>query len=157
MEKTKKLQDYRKPLSSNLTVTNSQRIVAISLPSAREVLHFLITSSKQPEMALHFIGKKRISSLHASYFDDPSPTDCITFPYEDPNFLGEVFVCPQTAQEYVEQNKGDLYEEITLYIVHGFLHLIGYDDLAEETRKEMRIQEKKWMTALAKNNLRVTP
>ncbi len=107
-------------------------------------------------MALHFIGKKRIAALHAHYFNDSSPTDCITFPYEDPDFLGEVFVCPQVAAEYVKKHGGNLEKEITLYVVHGFLHLLGFDDQTERDRKKMRAEEKKWMTTLAKNKLGIT-
>ncbi len=108
-------------------------------------------------MTLHFVGEKKISRLHATYFNDSSVTDCITFPFDDPVFLGEIFVCPQTALKYVKKQGGDLYEEITLYVIHGFLHLIGLEDQTAEGKKKMRLQEKKWLRALAKNSLRVTP
>ncbi len=107
-------------------------------------------------MAVHFVGKKQISSLHARFFDDPSPTDCITFPYDDPHFLGEVFVCPLVAKEYVEKEEGDLYDEITLYVVHGFCHLLGFDDQTDDQRKKMRLEEKKWLDLLAKNSFSIT-
>lgn len=151
MGKVKKSPDFPKPLRSN--VTNSQRKIAISTDSAQKVVAFLTTTSKEPEMALHFVGKKKISALHKEFFQDPSPTDCITFPYHDPTFLGEVFVCPEVAQEYVERHGGRLEEEITLYIVHGFLHLLGFNDLEEKERAQMRAEEKKWMDKLVKNNL----
>jgi len=150
MGKTRKSQDFPKPLLSN-----SQRKIAISLSSARAVLDFLNRNSKKPEMALHFIGKKRISELHRDYFRDPTPTDCITFPYHDSKFLGEVFVCPEVALDFIESEGGDLEEEITLYVVHGFLHLMGYDDIDPQDRKQMRKQEAKWMRKLAKKSLRV--
>jgi probable rRNA maturation factor len=136
-------------------ITNKQRSIAISLPSAQKVVDFLLSHVDEEEMAVHFVGKKRISNLHDQYFNDPSPTDCITFPYDDPHFLGEVFVCPKVAEEYVKQHGGKLEEEITLYVVHGFLHLIGHEDTSEETAKVMRSQEKKWMSLLAKNRLGV--
>ncbi len=103
-------------------------------------------------MQVHFVGKKKIAEIHSDFFNDPSPTDCITFPYKDPEFLGEVFVCPQVAKEYVEKHGGDLLSEITLYIVHGFLHLLGYDDQTDEDRQKMRRAEKKWCDLLAKND-----
>lgn len=150
MGKTRKSQDFPKPLLSN-----SQRKIPISLSSARAVLDFLNRNSGKPEMALHFIGKKRISKLHRDFFYDPSPTDCITFPYHDPEFLGEVFVCPEIALEFVETEGGDLEKEITLYVVHGFLHLIGCDDIEPQDRKLMRKEEAKWMRKLAKKSLLV--
>lgn len=107
-------------------------------------------------MALSFVGKAKISSLHAQFFDDPSPTDCITFPIREPEFLGEVFVCPQVASEYVKSHGGNLYEELTLYVVHGFLHLLGFDDIEPADRKKMRAEEKKWLKLLEKNNLAIS-
>ncbi|MDN3506282.1 MAG: rRNA maturation RNase YbeY [Simkaniaceae bacterium] len=136
-------------------VTNSQRSIAISLPSAQETLEFLLGQVQKEEMAIHFIGKEKISQLHATHFDDPSPTDCITFPFDDPHFLGEVFVCPKVAQEYVKEHGGNLEDEITLYVVHGFLHLMGYEDTTPEKASTMREQEKKWMNLLTKNRLGV--
>ncbi|NGX46747.1 MAG: Endoribonuclease YbeY [Chlamydiae bacterium] len=155
MAKIKKPQAFPKPPSYKLLITNSQRAIVISLPSAKEVICFLLNQIKANEMAVHFVGKAKIADLHAQYFDDPSPTDCITFPYDDPHFLGEIFVCPKVAEEYIAKHGGDLGEEITLYIVHGFIHLLGYEDTTPRARKEMRKQEKKWMNTLAKKQLGV--
>jgi len=118
---------------------------------------FYSKKSSHKEIGLYFVGKKKITALHSEFFDDPTPTDCITFPYHDPKFLGEIFVCPQVASEYVDKQGGKLYEEITLYVVHGFCHLLGYDDFAIEDRKKMRRAEKKKMGELAKNNLSISP
>lgn len=152
MVKTKKSQDFLKP---PLFSTNSQRKVAISTPSAQKVIEFLLYKSKNCEMALHFVNKSTIAKIHKEYFDDPTPTDCITFPFKDPNFLGEVYVCPEVALEYISLHGGNLYEEITLYIVHGFLHLLGWNDQTESEKKKMRSLEKKWMKKLAKNKLTI--
>lgn len=157
MVKTKKSLDSPRHLFAKNSVTNTQRTILISTPSALKVVEFLLTESGHHQMALHFVGKKKISELHQLYFDDPSPTDCITFPYEDESFLGEIFVCPAIAKEYVEMRGGDLFEEITLYVVHGFCHLLGFDDQSEEDRKAIRKEEKKWLQKLAKNKLRITP
>jgi len=164
MAKIKRSQAFPKHPPNKLSITNSQRRIPISADSVQNAVSFLLEGNniECEEMAVHFVGKKRISSLHNQFFDDPTTTDCITFPV-DPllngkcSFLGEVFICPQTAKEYVLKHGGDLYEEITLYVVHGFLHLLGYDDQTEKQRKQMRSLEKKWLLALAKNNLIVTP
>ncbi len=157
MAKTQKLQDSLKlPPNSSITINNSQRKFAISVPSAQKLASFLLKKSGYMGMAIHFVGMRKISLLHLQYFNDPTPTDCISFPYEDPLFLGEVFVCPQIAKNYVDRTKGDLEKELTLYIVHGFLHLLGFDDQTDAERKKMRAGEEKWMRTLAKNNLYVT-
>lgn len=110
------------------------------------------------EVSVHFVGTQKICSLHAKYFDDPSVTDCISFPIDNDDtipysVLGEVFVCPQTAFTYVQQNGGILYEEITLYIVHGLLHLLGFDDIADVDQIKMREREQFHMENLKNYDL----
>ena len=68
------------------------------------------------------------------------------------SILGEVFICPAIAVEYAEKHQKNPLEETTLYLVHELLHLIGYDDLNPEDRKEMRKAEARHMRKL-KNSI----
>lgn len=143
-----------------IAVYNPQRDLKIASSSAVQTLASLLDFCEVScdEIALHFVSKKKIASLHAKFFDDPTPTDCITFPYDNEEgepyvFLGELFVCPQAAKEYVAKRGGDIYREVTLYIVHGILHLLGFDDMNELDRKQMRREETKMMKYLAKSSL----
>ena len=70
----------------------------------------------------------------------------ITFPL-DQDFLGEIFICPKTALLYNPQHP---YQETTLYVIHGLLHLLGYDDISSKERTIMRREEKKLMTLVKK-------
>lgn len=103
------------------------------------------------EVILHFVTKKKMGKIHEDFFSDPSPTDCMSFPIDspkskskgkEPHILGEIFVCPKVALEYAQEKNLDPYTETTLYIIHGLLHLIGYDDLDAKSRKKMRQMEK---------------
>lgn len=110
------------------------------------------------EISFHFVTTKKICQLHADFFNDPTTTDCITFPIDeedsdDYRVLGEVFVCPQTAIDYSQKKQADPYRETTLYLVHGLLHLIGYDDIDPSDRKKMRSMERACMAELEKNGL----
>jgi probable rRNA maturation factor len=110
------------------------------------------------EVTIHFVGTDEICALHQQYFNDPSPTDCISFPLDDSDtegyrVLGDVFVCPQTAIDYAKAHTIDSYQELTLYIVHGLLHLMGYDDIDEADRSNMRSAEEKHMNHLKKKGL----
>jgi probable rRNA maturation factor len=131
-------------------ITNSQRTLKISKKVVQSIVEAVIAFENQSceEVSIHFITQARICELHALYFDDPSPTDCISFPLdESPNapyrVLGEIFVCPQVAKEYASQHQTDAYKEITLYIIHGLLHLMGYNDIDVNERAEMRKAEKR--------------
>jgi len=113
---------------------------------------------KCDEISVHFVSTTKICKLHADFFNDPTTTDCITFPVDnslDEQYvvLGEVFVCPKTAIDFSKKYNKDLYEEATLYLVHGILHLLGYDDIDPEDRKKMRKKERFCMKFLKENNL----
>src|SRR5262249_50239789 len=90
---------------------------------------------------------------HARFFDDPTPTDCISFPMDDAEseewrVLGEIFVCPKAAIRYTEEHGGNPFIETTLYIGHGLLHLMGYDDMNLIDEEQMRQAEKRHMAHL---------
>ncbi len=113
------------------------------------------------DVVLHFVTEAKICELHGEHFDDPSLTDCITFPIDLPgpdcDVLGEVFVCPTAALLYAKENNSQPYRECTLYIVHGLLHLLGYDDIDEIDQKKMRAMEDKCMAYLEQRSLILTP
>ena len=90
------------------------------------------------EIGLYFVTKKQIGQLHAQFFQDPTPTDCITFPL-DQDFLGEIFVCPKVAQEYDPYHP---HLEATLYIIHGILHLLGFNDIEQKERDKMKRKQR---------------
>ncbi len=104
------------------------------------------------EVMVHFVTRERICDLHSEFFDDPSPTDCISFPIDE-NTLGEVFVCTDVAIEYAKEHNLDPKDETTLYVVHGLLHLMGYDDIEEKDQRMMQIKEKSCMQSLRKHHL----
>lgn len=139
MEKIKKSQDFPKP---------SQVNKLIDLLLAFYDVQF-------EEVTVNFVDTPTISQLHADFFDDPTPTDCITFPIDDG--VGEIFVCPEVGIQYAKEHNLDVDEEVTLYVVHGILHLLGYDDIEEADRKEMREQEKRCISLLKEKGLILKP
>ena len=96
------------------------------------------------EINIYFVTERRICDLHRQFFDDPTPTDCISFPI-DPETLGEIFVCPRTALKYADLHHINPFDELALYIIHGVLHLLGFDDLTPSDRRTMRKNEEKCM------------
>lgn len=134
---------------------NSQSALPIACSDVeRLVFSFLRWKQIQAdEVTVQLVSKAEITTLHGDFFNDPTPTDCISFPIDSPDdpksgytVLGEIFVCPEVAKEYVKE--GDPYKEVTLYIIHGLLHLIGYDDIEEVDQRIMRAEEKSAMLYL---------
>lgn len=111
----------------------------------RETLKFLQVDCE--EVAVYFVTVPEISSLHDQFFQDGTPTDCISFPLDE-TYLGDIFVCPEVAIAYAKKRTLDPLQETILYVVHGILHLIHYDDQSPEDKKIMRRMEKKCMTYL---------
>lgn len=108
------------------------------------------------EVSVEFVDSETSSRIHEEHFDDPTPTDCMTFPIdpvEEHGLLGQVIVCPKIAKDYVAENGGNLNEEVSLYVVHGVLHLLGLLDETDEEIQEMRQAEKAMMDLLREKEL----
>lgn len=133
----------------NISVVNRQKDLKLSVRRAKALLRAVLDaeSVECSEISVYFVSEKQISKLHGEFFDDPTPTDCITFPI-DSETLGEIFVCPKAAIDYCKKKGGDPLVETALYVVHGILHLLGYDDLDPKKRRAMRKKEKQCMAHL---------
>ena len=94
------------------------------------------------ELSVAFVDEQEIARIHGDFMDDPSATDVITFPGDpDIELAGEICVCPQVALEYARKESLDFSEELSLYLIHGYLHLCGFDDIEDADRSEMRVAE----------------
>jgi len=101
------------------------------------------------ELSIAFVSKLEISRIHEEFMQDDSPTDVITFPGDlDEGTAGEICVCPEVALEYASENGKRFAEELTLYLVHGYLHLCGFMDTEKDDRIEMRNAESIAMNTL---------
>ena len=134
----------------------------IRFPSVKSVVKEVLKAEDRltDEVGIYFVTSPKISSLHQDFFNDPSPTDCISFPIDHTedsiegfHVLGDVFICPKTAIDWALDHKTDPYYEATLYLVHALLHLLGYQDIKEKDRKKMREAESKHMENLVNKKL----
>lgn len=146
-----------------VSVFDEQEALKINGSSVRPIVEAVLSleGRKTDEVAVYFVTTEEITRLHGEFLDDPTPTDCLSFPvdeeHEGPHHvLGEIFICPQTAKEYVLGTSEDPYVETTLYLVHGLLHLLGYDDIEPSDREAMRAAEKRHMTHLVSKKLLLT-
>lgn len=148
-----------------VNIFDQQSTLKISPDQVRQLVCKVIEIKEEDwdELNIHFVDTKTISELHEQFFDDPSPTDCISFPIDcrdAPNLinriLGEIFICPETAIQYAAEHQTNALEETTLYIVHGLLHLLGFDDLQATERRKMRLEEARLMQILKQYHLVLT-
>ena len=92
------------------------------------------------------ISDREISLVHAQFMDNPDPTDVITFPYGSE---GEILISAETALRQAKELNSQLEQEITLYLVHGILHLVGYEDGTESCRNEMDALQERLLADLS--------
>ncbi|MBL9186973.1 MAG: rRNA maturation RNase YbeY [Opitutaceae bacterium] len=111
------------------------------------------------ELSLVFLTDPALAQLHADFLDDPTITDVITFE-GDPALgtAGEICVSADAALRHVAgrfssaaTRQRAFSDELTLYIVHGWLHLTGYDDLVPAKKRAMRRAEARAMELLRRH------
>src|SRR5665213_4112481 len=85
------------------------------------------TFANADELSIVFLTDPALAGLHAGFMGDPTPTDVITFAGEPAlGSAGEICVSADAAARYAPGRDFSL--ELTLYLVHGWLHLAGHDD-----------------------------
>jgi probable rRNA maturation factor len=96
------------------------------------------------ELSVSFVESGEIEELHERFMDEPGPTDVLAFPLDETGgpaeegggarHLGDVVVAPAEAER---NNPADPAGELRLLLVHGILHLLGYDHEDEDARTRM--------------------
>lgn len=105
------------------------------------------------ELSINFVDEQRSHEINLKYRDKDRPTDVISFAIEDgedafdvakfmidPNFqedIGDLFMCPSVIKRHSIEYETGFNREFGYTIVHGFLHLNGYDHIKPAEAKEM--------------------
>jgi len=102
----------------------------------------------QVELSLSFVTDDEIAELHERYMHEPGPTDVLTFPLDEDDvteqglrMLGDVVIAPAVA---AANNPGDPAAELRLLVVHGVLHILGYDHEQDGERAEMWARQERY-------------
>ena len=108
------------------------------------------------ELSVSFVSREEMADLHERYMGEPGPTDVLSFPQDEDDLddedhgppattnghgperrrklIGDVVICPSVA---VEHRPSDPSAEVRMLLVHGILHLLGYDHEEDAEREEM--------------------
>jgi probable rRNA maturation factor len=92
---------------------------------------------KLREVFVWLISDRRIAVLHRQFLGQPGPTDVLTFQH------GEIFISVETARRQARAFGNSLMRELELYIIHGLLHLQGFDDQTPGEARKMRAAQEK--------------
>jgi probable rRNA maturation factor len=106
---------------------------------------------REGKVTLAFVNNPHIHRLNQQFLAHDEPTDVLTFPYTDPGakkLEGEVVIGYEVAAENAADRGIPVQQELLLYVIHGCLHLCGYDDKTAKAAKEMRAKEREYLRVL---------
>lgn len=121
------------------------RIVPLDRPACRRLLRQIAADHEivAGEISVAIVNSATIQQLHAEYLDDETPTDVLSFGLARRGdwLEGQIVACAEVAREVARRQGRSAEAELLLYLVHGMLHLVGYDDLTAKDARVMRRQE----------------
>jgi probable rRNA maturation factor len=133
-----------------IAIRNRQRLLRLDLHAIRHVVReawcFTIDDSRFPihELSVAFVTDAEIARLNKQFLRHSGPTDVITFEH------GEIVICTERAVAQAKEYRTSVAEELALYVIHGLLHLAGYDDRAAATRRAMHRRQRAILFSIRK-------
>lgn len=142
-------------MSGTLFIQNRQRTRKIESGFLREIVQSLLQDCLHLEtydLGIYLVGEQEMARVNKKFLQHNGPTDVITFDYRDSNRplvpAGELFICVAVALRQGKEFRTTWQSETVRYIVHGILHLLGYDDLSPKDRIVMKRRENRLVTEL---------
>ncbi len=99
-------------------------------------------------ISIIFCSDEALLSLNKKHLDHDYYTDILTFGYKYDPIVAELYISIDRVEENAEQNNVSRREELSRVIIHGCLHLLGYDDHSDEDKQKMRDKENEYLALL---------
>lgn len=165
---------------NELVLTNSQRLRPVDTRLLRAITQTLLEEWLELpgyEIAIHLVSATRMAELNERHLGHEGSTDVITFDHSVPEMqpdpamreeageateesaegeegagrlTGEIFISIQDAIDFAKVHTTTWQTEVVRYVVHGILHLMGYDDLEPEARRKMKQEEHRLVRKLCR-------
>jgi probable rRNA maturation factor len=137
---------------TTIDIANQQRLLAIDPAAIRRAVEAVLDGEMAGEttISVAVVDDAAISRLNEEFLGHRGPTDVLSFVLErGDGFLdGEVVASAETALRTAPRYGWSAAEELLLYVVHGVLHLAGYDDATPTQRATMRSRETEYLAGL---------
>jgi len=145
----------------DVTIANRQRARKINRRLLKQITTALFADLKTEtaDLGIHLIATSEITRLNEKFLRHAGPTDVITFDYSSPGrrspmlgrqLHGEIFICVDEAVRQAWKFGTSWQSEIVRYVVHGILHLLGFDDSSTGARRRMKREENRRLRALSR-------
>lgn len=134
-------------------IVNRQRKIKLDIEETERFTQLVVQNvheSKQTSFNVAFISNARMKQLNRDFRGKNKTTDVLSFPSEpddfdpNPDSLGDIAISVEQAQKQAIENGLDLETELKQLILHGVLHLCGYDhetDNGEMNARELELRE----------------
>jgi probable rRNA maturation factor len=162
--------------AAQLLIANRQRTKKINTRQIKKIAEVLLAELQitEAELGVNLVGAREMARINWQFLQHEGPTDVITFNHRDvvtqasrrcvPGskktthrrdacatvIHGELFICVDMAISQAKEFKSSWQAEVVRYVVHGVLHLLGYDDLKPHLRRKMKREENRLVRRLAK-------
>jgi probable rRNA maturation factor len=138
---------------SKVKVAVPQESVEVDRGRMRETAQAVLEGEgvSEYEISLAFVDNATIHSLNKRFLDHDEPTDVLTFPLSEPKskkLAGELVIGAEVAQAQAKERGHDTQAELCLYVIHGLLHLCGFDDRDDASAAKMRQRERHYLALL---------
>jgi probable rRNA maturation factor len=138
---------------SRISIASPQEFVPIDRGRMRETVRAVLDgeSIAEVEISLAFVDNPTIHRLNQRYLQHDEPTDVLSFPLSEPNskkLAGELVIGVEVALTQAAEHGHDVQAELALYVIHGLLHLCGYDDHEPVDAAAMRERERYYLRQL---------
>jgi len=127
------------------------------LPTEEQIVQWA-TAAVQPEgdeveMTVRIVDETESHELNLTYRGKDRPTNVLSFPFECPDevelpLLGDLVICRQVVEREAAEQEKPLMSHWAHMVVHGSLHLLGYDHIEDDEAEEMESLETQIMTGL---------
>jgi len=143
---------------------NSQKIINVLPDSVAALAAFVLEEegASEKELSIVFVDDAEIGKLNAKYRGRDEPTDVLAFPMSGEGdatpqreILGDVVVSAERALSYAKEHGLTVEDELSLYSIHGILHLLGYDDTTGADAGKMGRREKELLSEAGERGLTV--
>lgn len=137
-----------------LAIRNRQRVCAVDLPLLKRITRTLIADLlhvAEADLGVFVVAAPEMTRLNETFLRHAGSTDVITFDYAEREeaLHGEVFVCMDEALLQARRFRCPWQKELVRYVVHGVLHLQGFEDHAAAKRQRMKREENRLLRGLA--------
>ena len=133
-----------------ISIATPQETVPVDRAFMRNLVRTVLDGEyiTDAEISLAFVDNPTIHQLNKRYLNHDEPTDVLSFPLSEPGakrLAGELVIGAEVAQAQAQQRGHDVQAELALYVIHGLLHLCGYDDKTDDAAAEMRQRERHYL------------